>query len=63
MTKIKQNDSCFLIKSRSNKHQRLDKANLELLRNNLRIKFHIAKKKGGNADGCSGRWTVRGTQS
>jgi hypothetical protein len=52
----------LLIKSRPNKHQRSDKTHLELLRNNLRIKFHIAKKKGGNADGCSGRWTVRGTQ-
>lgn len=35
----------LLIKSRPNKHQRSDKTHLELLRNNLRIKFHIAKRK------------------
>ncbi len=48
MSKIMLDDSCFLIYYISG--------------NNLRIKFHTVKKKGGNADGCSDRGTVRGTE-
>ena len=55
VTRIKHNDSCFLFIKREPKVITLVKKK--------QFAYQISKqKKGGNADGCSGRGTVRGAE-